>query len=330
MAESSSEAIRIAFSVEDDGPGIDRGIAQRILSGSGEIERGQERDRGFGLKRVHGDLQRVGSRLEAIDRAGPTIAGFRFVMEFTPPGDGPVPRTGNGTLALVVGSDASDRESLTTALSALGASVEYANAADVHASHYRLIDHRRPFFVVVFTSDVSAGEVDDACRALCEGGAGHFARLARSDENPVLLEHDREQGVMVLARKVWASEIADLLQHPQTSTSEPGHRHGPLETPRGFADRGRLLLVENREDSRIQIASNLINWGVKSLTIAADGPSAVTAAKESEFALILLDIHLDDRDFDGYRVSREIREAESTEATGSTTRHPLDFRHRPR
>src|SRR4051812_5903873 len=77
-----------------------------------------------------------------------------------------------------------------------------------------------------------------------------------------------------------------------------------MDAPQG--SRLLVLIVEDYEDARDGLAA-LMRLGGHEVTVAADGPQAVSAASDRCPDVVLLDVCLPG--FDGYEVGRRIKQA---------------------
>lgn len=305
--------VRIAFSVEDTGPGIDASEIERIFGEFEQLEnRPEQRDAGAGLglaisRRI---VRRLGSELEFNPRpSGGAQFSFTLELMVDEEGRGAPEERLTGLNALIVSPGATEPEVLAAWLGGAGAAV--ATACDVDEAIARLagtVDSEEPSFdMLLMDHRVGTNPVN----------ALHRLRAVANRPLPavILMEPDKRGALPTLRAAGFDAYLirpvrrCSLIRIVADVVSSPGlFRADPDDSARDAATLD-ILLAEDNEINALLVRSILESLGHR-VTEVRDGTSAVDAAtkQDKSFAAILMDLQMPG--LDGIAASSIIRNFE--------------------
>jgi signal transduction histidine kinase/CheY-like chemotaxis protein len=309
---------RIAFSVDDSGPGIDPCEAERIFGEFEQVERAPGRRHGgagLGLAISRRIVRRMGSDIVLRARCGGG-ASFSFVLDLPVVegrkglSDGRLVETG----VAILSPGGSEPEVLARGLAEAGASVEIARdiggaarlvdpEAGTHRIDVLLVDQRiEPDPVVALTqARHAAGRRLPAVVLIEPGKRAALAALREAGFDAYLVRPVRRCSLVRI--------VADVVAAPGSFRADPEDGRPRLSRPRPVGKPLDVLLAEDNKINTLLIRSALESLG-HSVTAVRDGVSAVDAVTQGDraFAVILMDLRMPG--LDGVAAARIIRNFE--------------------
>lgn len=295
---------RIAYSVEDSGPGIDAAEAERVFAEFEQVERVPGRRRyggaGLGLAISRRIVRRMASDIALRPGAGGG-ACFLFALDLavTEGRHDYSERRLAATGVLILSSGGSEPDVLARGLAEAGATVKIAsNLADAT----RLVGGAQAQAPAIGVLLVDQRVEPDPVDALLQLRAAARCRLPAV----ILIEPGKRNALAALRtagfdaylvrpvrRCSLVGIVADVASRPASFRADPeDNRPGrPVCQPGGFPL--HVLLAEDNEINALLVRSVLESLGHR-VTVAHDGSSAIDAVTRGDrsFSAILLDLHM--------------------------------------
>ena len=315
--QQTSEALRLSFTVSDQGIGMSREESQRLFTSFTQADGSTTRKyggTGLGLAICKRLVQLMGGELSVVSSPGQGST-FAFSAHFLPSRIEPsqkleIPEWLRGLSALVVDDSPVSRGILTSILETL--TLATTTAASGEEALALTSATAPPFSLVLMDMELPGIDGIAASQAI-------FA-AAPADQKPRIImvtAYGREQlakeataagihGFLVkpVAKATLFDTILEVFGHavPRTRDLAAGETLLPV-----FPDADILLVEDNAFNQ--QVASELLAATGCRVTLAASGAAAVALATSHHFDLILMDIQMPD--MDGYSAAQQIRAKDS-------------------
>ncbi len=294
---AEAEGARIAFSVEDTGPGIDRSEIDRIFREFEQLERGSERRHGgagLGLAISRRIVAGLGGKLEFEPRpGGGSKFSFSLELEIDEEGREDPEKPLAGVNALIVSPGSVEPDILARGLTGAGASVAIADGVDNALAEVGLktTSKTSPNGVLLLDHRAMADPVAALWRLRRQARrrlpAVILIEPGQRDALPALRESGFDAYLIRPVRRCSSIKIvADVVSAPGLFRADPdddSHDTASLD----------ILLAEDNEINAMLVRSILESLGHR-VTEVPDGRSAIDAFTDrwQPFSAVLMDLHM--------------------------------------